>query len=59
MALYETFASTAVFIAHEQTGNLLVDEKIVLEPIDKVESFCNSHGFGSLDLYISTLDGFR
>jgi hypothetical protein len=42
IALYETFASTAVFIAHEQTGNLLVDEKIALEAIDKVNKFRNS-----------------
>jgi len=54
IALYETFASTAVFIAHEQTGNLLVDEKITLKAIDKVENFCNIHGLGSL-VYIYRL----
>lgn len=48
IALYETLASTAVFIAHEQTGNLLVDEKIALEAIDKVKHFCNTQGLGSL-----------
>jgi ubiquinone/menaquinone biosynthesis C-methylase UbiE len=48
IALYETFASTAVFLAHEQTGNLLVDEKIALKAIDKVEKFCQTNGLGSL-----------
>ncbi len=51
IALYETFAATAVFIAHEQTGNLVVNEKIALEAIDKVEHFCNTFGLGSI-LYI-------
>lgn len=48
IALYETFASTAVFIAHEQTGNLFVDERIAVEAIDKVEKFCEINGLGSL-----------
>lgn len=54
IALYETFASTAVFIAHKKTGNLLVDEKIALKAIEKVENFCNTHGFGTL-VYIYRL----
>lgn len=54
MALYETFASTAVFIAHERTGNLFVDEKIAFEAIDRVESFCDMQGFGCL-VYIYRL----
>ncbi|PKM76470.1 MAG: hypothetical protein CVU90_12410 [Firmicutes bacterium HGW-Firmicutes-15] len=48
IALYETFASTAVFMAHEETGNLIVDEKIALEAIDRVKNFCNTQGLGSL-----------
>ncbi|WP_434510002.1 hypothetical protein [Desulfitobacterium sp. AusDCA] len=38
-ALYETFVSTAVFIAHEKTGDLIVDEKIAFEAINKVEHY--------------------
>lgn len=47
IALYETFASTAVFIAHEKTGDLIVDEKIASEAINKVEHYCNEFGLGS------------
>jgi len=48
VALYETFASTAVFIAHEQTGNLFVDDEIALQAISKVEDFCAKSGLGTL-----------
>lgn len=47
IALYETFASTAVFIAHEKTGDLIVDEKIASEAINKVVHYCNEFGLGS------------
>lgn len=62
MALYETFASTAVFVAHEHTGNLFVDEDIALEAITRVEGFCSKYGLGTLvHLYrmITTYDNLN
>lgn len=54
IALYETFALTAVFLVHGQTGNLLVTENIGLEAIAKVEQFCDTYGLGRL-VYIYRL----
>lgn len=48
VALYETFASTAVFIAHEKTGNLFVEDEVALQAINKVEEFCANFGLGTL-----------
>ena len=48
IATYETVASTAVFLAHERTGDLLVNEGLALEALRRVENFISAHGFGTL-----------
>jgi len=48
VAVYEIAASTAVYLAHETTGVLDVDDKIAQEAMTRVESFVTQHGFGTL-----------
>jgi ubiquinone/menaquinone biosynthesis C-methylase UbiE len=47
-ALCEIFASTALFIAHEQAGNLFVDEKIAQEAMSRVKYFCKTSSISNL-----------
>lgn len=47
-ALCEIFASTALLIAHEQTGDLFVNEKIAQKAMSRVEDFCNTSGIRNL-----------
>ncbi len=47
-ALYETAAATAVLLAHERTGDTLVDEKIALDAFTRVKDFAEKHGLGIL-----------
>jgi len=58
-ALYETAAATAVFIAHEQTGYLEVDEKLALSAIERVKSFIEKHGLGILLLLFGTITNYE
>ncbi|QSO53140.1 class I SAM-dependent methyltransferase [Alicyclobacillus sp. ALC3] len=48
VAVYEIAASTAVYMAHETTGQLEVDKTLVLEAMNRVESFIEQHRFGTL-----------
>ncbi|HWP96500.1 MAG TPA: methyltransferase domain-containing protein [Syntrophomonadaceae bacterium] len=47
-ALYETASSTAVSMAHEQTGTLYVGEKLARKAISRIELFIRSQGLGPL-----------
>ena len=47
-ALYETAAATAVLVAHERTGDTLIDEKIALDAFTRVKGFAEKHGLGIL-----------
>jgi ubiquinone/menaquinone biosynthesis C-methylase UbiE len=47
-ALYETAAATAVLVAHERTGDTLIDEKIALDAFTRVKGFAEKHGLGVL-----------
>jgi SAM-dependent methyltransferase len=48
VAVYEIAASTAVYMAHETTGELDVDEGLAREAVDRVESFVRQYRFGTL-----------
>ncbi|MFD1674803.1 methyltransferase domain-containing protein [Alicyclobacillus fodiniaquatilis] len=48
IAVYETAASTAVYLAHQQTGELDVTESIAHEAMRRVEQFVDDHGFATL-----------
>ncbi|WP_052012222.1 class I SAM-dependent methyltransferase [Alicyclobacillus hesperidum] len=48
IAVYEIAASTAVYLAHETTGELDVDDELAAEALRRVESFVSQHGFGTL-----------
>lgn len=61
-AVYETAASTAVFLAHERTGCLDVDEAIAQEAIQLVERFVAKHGFGlfvEVYAYVAAYDNLQ
>lgn len=48
IAVYEIAASTAVYMAHETTGELDVDDALAEEAIRRIGSFVSQHGFGTL-----------
>jgi ubiquinone/menaquinone biosynthesis C-methylase UbiE len=57
-AVYETAAATAVLLAHEQSGDTLVDEKTALDAFAKVKSFAENHGLGILILLYGTVTAY-
>lgn len=48
IAVYETAASTAVYLAHQKTGELDVTEAMAFDALQRVENFINDHGFATL-----------
>ena len=48
IAVYETAASTAVYFAHQETGELDVTEALARDAIRRVETFIDQYGFGTL-----------
>ena len=48
IAVHEIVASTAVYLAHERTGQLEVDHSLAEEAMNRVNQFVTNHGFGTL-----------
>ena len=48
IAVYETAASTAVFLAHQRTGELDVTEAMAEDAMQRVEGFISETGFATL-----------
>ena len=48
IAVHEIVASTAVYLAHERTGQLEVDHSLAEEAMNRVNQFVTKHGFGTL-----------
>jgi 2-polyprenyl-3-methyl-5-hydroxy-6-metoxy-1,4-benzoquinol methylase len=48
IAVHEIVTSTAVYLAHERTGQLEVDEALIEEAMKLVTQFVSEHSFGTL-----------
>ncbi len=57
-AVYETAAATAALLAHERTGDTLIDEETALEALARVKGFAEKHGLGILLLLYKAVTAY-
>ncbi len=57
-AVYETAAATATLLAHERTGDTLIDEQTALDALARVKGFANKNGLGILLLLYNAVTAY-